>query len=249
VSKENWFSARGIKLVFFDADDTVWPTIPLFRKYMGECYDYLGGLREVQDRGGRELLKLRVTKINDQCFETMGVSPKRWEMVMDQVAGEFNLMPAVRNEACGILGQIYTTPVRLFDGVEETLNWLQDRSILTGVITHANYKWTIKKFEWSRLYKLVPWEWVHVVDENGHKTAVDWKRGIVDKFGLNPKQVASAGDSPRTDVRPSWEAGVRQAFLVDGGVGASGGWSLHQIEIDPRTKLIRRVADLIDYRG
>jgi phosphoglycolate phosphatase-like HAD superfamily hydrolase len=215
---------------------------------MGECYEYLAGFEEVQARGGIGAVRMRITQLNDISFETMGVSPLRWGPILARVAHEFELPLLAQKRGEEILSNIYSTPVQLFEGVRETIKWFQDQSIVTGVITHANQEWTRKKFGWSELHMTMPWEWVYVVNEDGQKTSQEWGAAIR-HFGFNPNQVICAGDSPRSDIKASWEAGVRMAFLVSGGVGGEDGWKVHKSEVDSKTRRIKSVADLIDYRG
>jgi hypothetical protein len=61
----------GVRCVLFDADDTLWPTIWLFRQFMAECWDYCGGLPSVRKNGGLEAVRKEIVRVNDEVLRPM----------------------------------------------------------------------------------------------------------------------------------------------------------------------------------
>jgi FMN phosphatase YigB (HAD superfamily) len=165
---------------------------------------------------------------------------------MDIVGDQFGMNDGETKIAIGILGQIYTTPVTFYSGVKKTLLALERLGVDVGVVTHANVKWTMRKAQWTGLNRILPWENVYIVNEDGHKGVQEWAAAIK-YFGYGPENVWVVGDSPRSDVGPCWGVGVRRVFMVAGGVAGKDGWKLHQAEVDNRTIILRGgVPDLLD---
>lgn len=110
-----------------------------------------------------------------------------------------------------------------------------------GLVTHAGSEWTWRKFNWLDLGRFVSWDDVFIVDENKHKTSESW-REAVRYFGLRPEQCAVVGDSPRSDINPAWEAGIRQCFLVED----LKQWSVHNQPVDEKVKKIANLSQIVD---
>jgi FMN phosphatase YigB (HAD superfamily) len=168
---------------------------------------------------------------------------------MDIVGDQFGMNDGEIKKAVRILGQIYTTPVAFYPGVKDVLLALKRLGVDVGVVTHSNVGWTRRKFQWTGLNMILPWENVYVVNEDGQKGVQEWAAAIR-HFGYEPENVWVVGDSPRSDVGPCWKVGVRRVFMVAGGVAGKDGWKLHQVEVDNRTIILRGgVPDLLDVGG
>lgn len=235
---KKWCKDNGVERFLFDGDDTVWATIEIFRKFMDECCGYLEANAPVMTR---QQWRESMQRVNDVLFEKHGVNPRRWEEVMAGLAVEGGLSGTIRDGATEILMQIYQTPPRFLEGTEEGLDFVRKTGVPFGIVTHANEEWTRNKFGWLGLSRFMEWEDVYVVDENGHKTAREWRQAM-DYFGVSPRNCAVVGDSPRSDINPARETGVEHCFLIRNGVTT---WSVHNQPVDPRTIEIANISGLI----
>lgn len=129
----------------------------------------------------------------------------------------------------------------MLEGAEEGLTFIKKTGIPMGIVTHASRKWTKKKFEWLNLDRFLVWDDVFVVNQDTHKTSKSWQEAI-QYFRLKPSKCAVVGDSPRSDINPAWEAGVRHCFLVEN----PGLWSIHNQPVDPSVYKISHLGQIAD---
>lgn len=233
----SWCNKRGIKQFLFDLDDTICSTRQIFREVMSRVYDFLATNAPVISR---EQWKAEVEATNNRLFEQIGVNPIRWNHVVDEAAEKYSLDNRIKQETKLIFQEIYTTPLNFLEGAEKGLDFINRAGMPIGVVTHAGSEWTWKKYNWLNLKRFVNWDGVFIVDENKHKTPQSWIEAI-SYFGLNPKQYAVVGDSPRTDINAAKEAGVRECFLVEDPQQ----WSVHNQPVDADVRRISNLAQLI----
>lgn len=233
-----WCKKRDVRLFLVDLDDTLCPTREVFRKQMSQALMFLVENLHLTSPDG---LKSDVEEINNHLFETMGVNPIRWKSVVSELAGRYPLTPAVQKQTEKIFAQIYTTPLEIFPGAENALKFLQKARMPIGIITHANTKWTWRKYSWLGLDRFLDWSDIFIVDENGHKTASSWREST-EYFHINPENCVAAGDSPRSDINPAKEIGIKHRFLIDNG----NLWSVHNEPVDTETKIITDLAELME---
>ena len=129
----------------------------------------------------------------------------------------------------------------MLEGASEGLDFIKKVGLPIGIVTHANPEWTWKKYNWLGLKRFVNWDDIFIVDENGHKTAESWRRAI-SYFGQSPDQCAVVGDSPRSDINPAWEIGVKHCFLVEDRKQ----WAIHKQPVDPSVKIIHRLDQIAE---
>lgn len=233
-----WCNREGIKRFLFDLDDTICPTKEVFRSIMSQAYDYLATEASVLSK---EEWQEKIETVNNRFFEKLGVRSSRWNYVVDELGETYALDERIKEKAKAIFQQIYTTPVSMFEGAEDGLGFIKRTGIPIGVVTHAGEEWTAKKYEWLDLGRFVEREDIFIVDENGHKTSKSWMQAI-QHFGLEVGDCAVVGDSPRSDINPVWELGVRHCFLVNDPKQ----WSVHNQPVDDSVRRIDRLDHIVD---
>lgn len=233
-----WCRRHEIERFLFDGDDTLWETVPIFRKQIGECLDILARTGTLS----KEEWKIKLDEINNRLFETHGVNPNRWHLVMDELEKK-GLGKGVRDEAEEVLNGAYRTPPSFIEGTESGLAFIRRSGVPMGIVTHANRAWTNKKFDWLDLGRFFEPDEVYTIDENGHKTAESWATAIR-YFGVKTRNCAVVGDSPRSDINPVCSLGVKQCFLVKNRYGV---WSVHQQDVNE--DITRVIASVNDLRG
>ena len=235
---DEWCKQRGIKRFLFDLDDTICPTRAVFREVMAEAFDHLALNASFRTR---DEWKTDVEEINNRLFEKIGVNPIRWNFVVDELGGKHSLQLPLMNEVKGIFQKIYKTPLAMMDGAEEGLQIIKNVGIPIGIVTHASRDWTMMKYDWLNLERFAQTDEIYVVDENGHKTSESWLQAI-EYFGLTPTDCAVGGDSPRSDINPAMEAGVKHCFLVED----PNIWSIHNLPVDQSVKRIKTLKQIIE---
>lgn len=234
----DWCGKEGIKRVLLDLDDTYCSTSEVFREILSQVYVYLETNAPFLSRNE---WKNQVQTTNNRLFEQMGVRKTRWNDVVDELAEKHALDRGVTCETKRIFQLIYTTPIQPKDGAEEGLSFLKETGVPLGIVTHANEYWTWMKYDWLRLDRFVKKDDFFIVDENGHKTVESWKQAI-EHFGLTPSQCVVVGDSPRSDINPAWELGVRHCFLVEDDKQ----WSVHQQPVHDEVKVIKHLNQIAE---
>lgn len=234
---KEWCQRNGVKRFLFDGDDTLWSTGIIFRQFLSQSYDYLSSITAVPQKVWED----RISQIDNNFFEKYGVNFERYNFVMEELAGVYNLPESVWLHASSILKQIYYTPPKFLEGAEKTLDFIKKTKEPFGIVTHANHDWTARKYHWLNLKRFLDWDDIFIIDENGHKTEAEWKKAT-EYFGCQPNEVVVVGDSPRSDINPAQKLGVRHLFLVEGSIPR---WSIHNQEIDPQVMVIKDLTGLI----
>lgn len=233
-----WSKDRNINLFLFDLDDTICITGPVFDKQTTKAVDLLATNNPIISR---EEWQKEITNTNNQLFEKLGVNPDKYQNLVNELNKKFNLNPKIRQQTLEIFQQIYTTPLEMLDGAREGLKFLKKVGMPTGIVTHANRRWTYEKHQWLGLKDFVDWDNdVYVVDENGHKNSESWQKAL-DYFKAKPEHCAVIGDSPRSDINPTQKIGVKQTFLVE----TSSLWSVHNQPVHSSTIRIKNLSELI----
>lgn len=228
-----WCQHNSIEQIIMDWDDTLGKTAGIFTKQMDRCYDFLANR---DPRLSREEWKERIVFHNNNSFETHGVNPIRWAVVMDLVRRETGLDKKIMGGAVKILGHIYKIRQEFLPGAEEGLEFLVKTGTSIGVITHANRDWARFKYNCLGMDKFVPWDNVYIIDENGHKTSEKWEEGIRGYFKTRPERCLLVGDSPRSDINPGIKIGVRPENCVWITGNGTDLWSIHQQAVPPKVR-------------
>lgn len=233
-----WTKDVGVERFLIDLDDTICPTGAIFRDKMSDAYAFLGENAPIMsaEAWGQELVA-----IDNQLFEVMGVNPDRWGVTLDELSKRFPIGEDVAHETKLILESIYDTPLTIFEEAEKGLSFFKKTNTEVGIVTHASREWTWKKYNWLDLKRFLEWDEVFVVNANGHKTSESWHEAIR-YFGLEVEHVAMAGDSPRSDINPAREIGVKHCFLIED----SQQWSVHNQPVDEYVKKVNSLIEIPD---
>jgi|GEM_PF-3002582 len=239
---KQWCDKRGISFFGFDADDTLWETIPIFVKQMDKCFDYLSTELPVLSK---QKWKERIELINNRLFETISVNPNRWKYVLDEALANIPLPEKTQIKALEILMKIYKTKPKIFKNTIKTIRFIKECGIGVGVITHANEKWHLNKMKWTGLDKVIDKSNAYVVDENGHKTAESWESAL-SSFGVSPINCVVVGDSPRSDIIPAREIGAKETILVR--KPDAHRWSVQNAELNDNCYVVKHIGEIMNLR-
>jgi putative hydrolase of the HAD superfamily len=134
-----------------------------------------------------------------------------------------------------IAERIMHHPIDVIAGVRDTLEYLTARHHLT-LCTKGHTEEQLLKFERSALGP-----YFHGVEVVREKDAAAY-RGIVERFEMTLERTWMVGNSPRSDIHPALEAGLRAIFIPHQHT-----WSLEIADLpepSERFRVVERFADL-----
>lgn len=229
-------NTRQIKVIAFDADDTLWDCQGHFERVMQRLYD------ELIPWTDRETAALELFFTERKNMRLLGYGVKAFTLSVLETAMRVsrNEMPAAT--ISHLLQQCYTLlefPCTPLPGVEETLQWLADNTRLPLVVfTKGELLDQQHKLERSGLAP----HFCHteITSDKGEREFA----ALCDKLGVQPAQMLMVGNSLKSDIAPALTVGC-QAVYVPFRIT----WQLeHADDIDhPRMAQIEHFAQLKDF--
>jgi putative hydrolase of the HAD superfamily len=192
-----------IKVIAFDADDTLWVNEPYFREAEHEVARLLSSY-ETENKINQELYKVEIANL-----EHYGYGVKAFILSMVELAVEISnqKVPAkVIDEILGIGKNMLQKPIELLDGVEEVLKELQGKYKLI-VATKGDLLDQERKLERSGLLN-----YFHHVEVMSDKKAKDYVK-IVKHLDINAEELLMVGNSLKSDVLPLIEIGAKAIHI------------------------------------
>ena len=190
--------------LLIDADDTLWENAVYFEEAIAEFTDFLAHtalsaaeVRETLDE--IEMASIRIHGYGSKSFA------RNLKACFERLA-ERHYCDADLERVVAIGESIIERPIELIAGVEETLEFLSDRHHLT-LFTKGHSEEQLFKFSRSRLGD--HFHGVQVVREKD----VEAYRRIVSDAAMEPSRTWMIGNSPKSDIQPALEAGLR-AILI-----------------------------------
>ncbi len=219
--------------LLIDADDTLWENNIYFEQAFAEFCDYLDhsrlGPHEV--RAVLDEIELANAKIHGYGSLNFGRNLKQcYARLVEREVREGDL-EAVMSFAERILDR----PMEVIEGVPETLEYLAGRHELT-LFTKGHPEEQRLKLDRSGLEGY--FAHTAIVKE---KDAAAYRRLVVER-GLDPARTWMVGNSPKSDINPALEAGLRAVFVPHAHT-----WTLERQEIrrvDGRLLEVERFEDL-----
>jgi putative hydrolase of the HAD superfamily len=211
--------------LIFDADDTLWENNIYFEQAFAEFCEYLShsSLTPDEIRGILDEIEIVNNKIHGYGAVNFGRNLSQCYLRLAERAVEDHDLERVKAMAHQILAQ----EIELMEGVAETLPFLAEKHELT-LCTKGNWEEQNRKIDNSGLRPL----FAHcaVVKE---KTCETYER-LARERGFNLERTWMIGNSPKSDINPSLEAGLRAVFVPHLRT-----WTLEREDIrDPAGRLI-----------
>jgi putative hydrolase of the HAD superfamily len=224
--------------LIFDADDTLWENNIYFEKAFDDFCEYMNhsSLTPEEIRGILDEIEISNARVHGYGAVNFGRNLSQCYLRLAERAVDEHDLKRVSAFAHEILAQ----EIELLDGVAETLPFLAEKHELTmctkGDATEQNHK-----IDRSGLRPL--FEHCEVVKEK-NKAAYE---KLADMRGFDLSRTWMIGNSPKSDINPALEAGLRAVFVPHPRT-----WSLEHEEIrDPNGRLVvvnefRELAALFD---
>jgi len=219
--------------LIFDADDTLWENNIYFEQAFAQFCDYLNHstLQPDEIRSVLDEIEIVNNRIHGYGAVNFGRNLSQCYLKLAERAVDEHDLARIRAFA----HQILYEEVQLMEGVAETLPLLAEQHELTlftkGEPTEQN-----RKIDLSGLRPL--FEHCEVVKEKNP----DAYRRLAQVRGFDPDRTWMIGNSPKSDINPALEAGLRAVYVPHERT-----WTLERAEIrDPhgRLRTVRQFSDL-----
>lgn len=194
---------NGIRVIGFDADDTLWVNEPYFKEAEAQLCRLLANDAYTEEQAAKELFATEMQNIG-----MYGYGIKSFTLSMVETALRLHT-PCSDSTISAIveLGKsILAKPVELLDGVEETLQHLQGRYRLV-VATKGDLLDQQRKLEKSGLRP-----YFHHIEIMSDKTPDDYK-SLLTRIGIEPHELLMVGNSLKSDVLPVVKLGGKAAHV------------------------------------
>jgi len=221
------------QFLIIDADDTLWENNIYFERAFDAFVEYLAhsSLTPEQVRDVLDEIEEANNKIHGYGSLNFARNLREcYEHLAERDVSDEDVKTVVR-----FAEQILECPIEVIDGVPETLEYLAGRHDLT-LFTKGHPEEQKLKIDRSGLG--VWFAHTAIVKE---KDAAAY-RELVRSRGMNPERTWMIGNSPKSDVNPALEAGLRAVFVPHAHT-----WILEKQELRPgngRLLQVERFADL-----
>ena len=189
---------KNIKIVCFDADDTLWQNEPLFRAAETGFYALLAPFGTP-----REMAKaLLATEIKNLPLYGYGIKAFALSMIETALkVSRGRLSPDVPAAIIKLCRDMLGAPVVLLDGTERTLKKLSAKYKIV-LATKGDLLDQERKLLKSGLAK-----YFHHIEIMSEKTPRSYAR-LLKQLGVKPREFVMAGNSLKSDILPVLEIGA-----------------------------------------
>ncbi len=186
-----------IKIICFDADDTLWVNEPYFREAEKK---FCNLLKEYKSKD--EILNT-LYKIEMDNIPLYGYGIKSFLLAMIETIAEVTNNKAdinMVNKAIGFGKEIFSKPIDILEGVKEVLDALKDRYLLV-VATKGDLLDQERK-----LYKSGLADYFHHIEIMSNKEKQDYSK-LLKHLDCNAKNFLMVGNSIKSDIIPVLKLG------------------------------------------
>lgn len=189
---------KHIKVIAFDADDTLWVNETYFREAEEEFAKLLSKY-ETKNKIDQELFKTEIKNLAIYGYGIKGFVLSMIECALE--LSNYKIKPTVIEKIVDIGKDMLEKPIELLDGVEEVLKKLQGNYKLI-VATKGDLLDQERKLEKSNLLK-----YFHHIEVMSDKKTKDYKK-IIRHLDIEPKEILMVGNSLKSDVLPLLKIGA-----------------------------------------
>ena len=183
---------KNIKVIAFDADDTLWVNETYFREAEQQFAKLLSAY-ETANKIDQELFKTEIKNLSIYGYGVKGFILSMVECALE--ISNYNLNPKLLNDILNIGKEMLEKPIELLDDVEKVLKVLHGKYKLI-VATKGDLLDQERKLEKSGLL-----QYFHHIEVMSDKTEVDYQK-LISHLDIEPNQLLMIGNSLRSDVLP-----------------------------------------------
>jgi putative hydrolase of the HAD superfamily len=221
------------QFLLIDADDTLWENNVYFERAFDEFVDFLDHSRLSPDEVRETLDEIELDNVARHGYGSQSFGRNLlecFERLAERTYADRDLDSVVE-----IAERIMHHPIDVIAGVRDTLEYLTGRHHLT-LFTKGHTEEQLLKFERSALGL-----YFHGVEVVREKDAAAY-RSIVERTEMTPERTWMVGNSPKSDIHPALEAGLRAVFVPHERT-----WSLEIMDLpepSERFRMVERFSDL-----
>ena len=194
---------KKIKVIAFDADDTLWTNEPYFREAEQQVAQLLTDY-ETKNKIHQELYKIEIDDLGYYGYGVKGFILSMIELALD-ISNE-QISPLVFSKILEIGQDMLGKPIELLDGVKEVLDFLHGDFKLI-VATKGDLLDQERKLEKSGLL-----DYFHHVEVMSDKTPEKYKH-LLDHLQIKTSEFLMVGNSLKSDVLPLIEIGAQAIHI------------------------------------
>jgi len=188
----------NLKVIAFDADDTLWVNEPYFRQTEERFYELLSGY-ESQRTLERELLK---TEIDNLPLYGYGIKGFMLSMIETALSvSNKKISPVAVGKILDLGKQMLDNPIELLDGVEDVLVALKDKYRLV-VATKGDLLDQERKLRKSGIA-----HYFHHVEIMSEKDDANYLK-LIRHLDIRPEELMMIGNSLKSDILPVLNVGA-----------------------------------------
>lgn len=187
----------NIKVIAFDADDTLWVNEPFFQETEQKFYQLMEAYLPAHSVA-KELFKVEISNLG-----IYGYGIKAYILSMIEAAlhiSEKTVSIEAIEKILDFGKEMLDKPIEMIDGVEETLKALQGKYKLV-VATKGDLKDQHKKLHESGLG-----HYFHHIEVMSDKQQVDYSK-MLQRLEIHPSEFMMVGNSLKSDVLPVLQIG------------------------------------------
>lgn len=183
---------KNVKVIAFDADDTLWINETYFREAEDEFAKLLSNY-ETENKIHQELFKKEIENLKLYGYGIKGFTLSMVECALE--LSNYQLNQDIIAQILDIGKSMLEKPVELLEGVEEVLISLKDKYRLI-VATKGDLLDQERKLEKSGLSK-----YFHHVEVMSEKKEKDYQK-LIGHLDIHPSELLMIGNSLKSDVLP-----------------------------------------------
>ena len=186
-----------LKVIAFDADDTLWVNEPYFRETEERFYELLA------DYASRHELEQELLSIEIKNLPIYGYGIKGFMLSMIETALKIsnnNLNIQVVDKIVDLGKQMLDQPIELLEGVEQVLNTLKDKYRLV-VATKGDLLDQERKLKKSGIS-----HYFHHIEIMSEKDVDNYQK-LIKHLDIAPSELMMIGNSLKSDILPVLEIG------------------------------------------
>ncbi|WP_370408555.1 HAD family hydrolase [Tenacibaculum dicentrarchi] len=187
-----------IKVIAFDADDTLWINETFFREAEKEFAKLLSGY-ETENKIHQELYKKEIDNLKIYGYGVKGFVLSMVECALE--LSNYKVNQKIIDKILEIGKEMLAQPIDLLDGVEEVLQKLQGRCKII-VATKGDLLDQEQKLEKSGILK-----YFHHTEVMSDKKPADYLK-LIKHLDIQPSELLMIGNSLKSDVLPLIEIGA-----------------------------------------
>jgi putative hydrolase of the HAD superfamily len=186
------YTKQNIKVIAFDADDTLWVNEPYFRKTEEKFYALLAGFL-TEHNIERELLKTEIGNLSLYGYGVKGFTLSMIETAL--IVSDKNITVDIVEKIIQMGKELLEEPIELLDDVEQVLAALEPHYRLV-VATKGDLLDQQRKLHKSGLG-----HYFHHIEVMSEKAEEDYLK-LLNRLDIQPQEFLMIGNSLKSDILP-----------------------------------------------